>query len=106
MILDGALIKCFDANMRTTIELPDELFRRAKAHAAREGRSLKDLVAIYLEQGLRRNLEIDPIERRRSPLPIVHRSSAGRPLPALTNAEIAEILDEEDAEHCHGLAGR
>jgi hypothetical protein len=35
--------------MKTTIELPDELYRRAKATAALNGRKLKDLV----EEGLR-----------------------------------------------------
>ena len=30
--------------MRTTIEIPDALFREAKARAALEGRSLKELV--------------------------------------------------------------
>ncbi|HEV8678468.1 MAG TPA: hypothetical protein VGQ90_03760 [Stellaceae bacterium] len=31
--------------MRTTVDIPDELFRRAKAEAALQGRKLKDLVA-------------------------------------------------------------
>ena len=35
--------------MKTTIEVPDELYRRAKAAAALRGRKLKDLV----EEGLR-----------------------------------------------------
>jgi hypothetical protein len=35
--------------MRTTIDIPDELFRRAKSEAALRGRKLKDLV----EEGLR-----------------------------------------------------
>lgn len=35
--------------MKTTIELPDDLYRRAKATAALHGRKLKDLV----EEGLR-----------------------------------------------------
>jgi predicted component of type VI protein secretion system len=35
--------------MKTTVELPDELYRRAKAEAALRGRKLKDLV----EEGLR-----------------------------------------------------
>ncbi|MGH8583390.1 MAG: hypothetical protein ACREWG_11520 [Gammaproteobacteria bacterium] len=39
--------------MRTTVELSDELFRRAKAEAALRGRKFKDLV----EEGLRRVLE-------------------------------------------------
>lgn len=35
--------------MRTTVDLPDELFRRAKAEAAMRGKKFKDLV----EEGLR-----------------------------------------------------
>jgi hypothetical protein len=35
--------------MRTTVDIPDELFRRAKSEAALRGRKLKDLVA----EGLR-----------------------------------------------------
>jgi hypothetical protein len=35
--------------MRTTVDLPDELLRRAKSEAALSGRKLKDLI----EQGLR-----------------------------------------------------
>lgn len=38
--------------MRTTVDLPDELFRRAKAEAALRGRKLKDLI----EEGLRQLL--------------------------------------------------
>jgi hypothetical protein len=39
--------------MRTTVDLPDELLRRAKSEAALRGRKLKDLV----EEGLRLVLE-------------------------------------------------
>ncbi len=39
--------------MRTTVDLPDELLRRAKSEAALRGRTLKDLVA----EGLRLVLE-------------------------------------------------
>ena len=40
-------------NVRTTVELPEELLRQAKAKAALDGRKLRDLV----EEGLRRVLE-------------------------------------------------
>jgi hypothetical protein len=39
--------------MRTTVDLPDELLRRAKSEAALRGRKLKDL----LEEGLRHVLD-------------------------------------------------
>jgi len=39
--------------MRTTVDIPDELFRRAKSKAALRGRKLKHLV----EEGLRLVLE-------------------------------------------------
>ena len=40
--------------MKTTVEVPDELYRRAKAEAALRGRKLKDLV----EEGLRLVLKL------------------------------------------------
>jgi hypothetical protein len=40
-------------SMKTTVEIPDELYRRAKATAALRGRRLRDLV----EEGLRLVLE-------------------------------------------------
>jgi predicted component of type VI protein secretion system len=48
--------------MKTTVEVPDDLYRRAKAEAALRGRKLKDLV----EEGLRLVLET-PRNTRRHP---------------------------------------
>jgi predicted component of type VI protein secretion system len=42
--------------MKTTVELSDELFRRAKSEAALRGRKFKDLV----EEGLRMVLQAPP----------------------------------------------
>lgn len=38
--------------MKTTLEMPDELFRRAKATAAKRGQSLKQLVTTAVEREL------------------------------------------------------
>jgi hypothetical protein len=46
--------------MKTTVEVPDELYRRAKAEAALRGRKLRDLV----EEGLRLVLEAPRKTRR------------------------------------------
>jgi hypothetical protein len=40
-------------HMKTTVEVPDDLYRRAKAEAALRGRKLRDLI----EEGLRLVLE-------------------------------------------------
>ena len=82
--------------MRTTIELPDELFRQAKSRAALDGLKLKDLIARYVEQGLRGAAPSVPSRRpRRSELPVA-RPATGRSLPPLTNADIQRILDEDE----------
>ena len=59
--------------MKTTVELPDELYRRAKAEAALRGRKLKDLV----EEGLRLVLEKTSKTRRRSILAGLTRRARG-----------------------------
>ena len=38
--------------MKTTLEMPDKLFRRAKATAAQRGQSLKQLITAALEHEL------------------------------------------------------
>ena len=43
------------ARMKTTVDISDDLVRRAKAHAAREGTTLRSLV----ERGLREVLRAD-----------------------------------------------
>ena len=48
--------------MKTTVEVPDDLYRQAKAEAALRGRKLRDLI----EEGLRLVLEA-PRKRRRRP---------------------------------------
>ena len=51
--------------MRTTVDIPDELFRRAKSEAALRGRKLKDLV----EEGLRLVLEKEKRPAETEPKP-------------------------------------
>ncbi len=83
--------------MRTTLDLPDALFREVKTRAVQQGVTLKDLVAHYIEVGLRGQLTPPDASRHRqhSPLP-VFRVPNGQTIPALTNAQFQAILDEED----------
>lgn len=46
--------------MKTTVEMSEGLYRRAKAEAALRGRRLKDLV----EEGLQRVLDEPPVTKR------------------------------------------
>jgi hypothetical protein len=76
--------------MRTTLEIPDELFRRAKSKSALLGISLKD----YVSSALERELESPSrggIRSTRVKLPLVHSKKPGT--LKLTNAEIEGVLD-------------
>lgn len=84
--------------MRTTIDLPDSLFREAKMRAVQNGVNFKDLVAQYIAAGLRgRNSSVDPMPLEEVPLP-VFRSFGGPAIPARSNAELFEILERESAD--------
>jgi hypothetical protein len=87
-----------NAFMRTTIDLPDELFRQAKARAALSGVSLRDLITRFVEHGLQLSDKPTPVVRpRRGDLPEII-PPRGRRMPVLSSAEIQAILDAEDAE--------
>ena len=93
--------------MRTTLDLPDELLRRAKARAALSGLKLKELIAWYIELGLRQTEAVPTAGRPpRSPLPTISKAASGQPIPALSNAELEAILAEEDAEQARRSSGR
>ncbi len=83
-----------NAPVRTTVDIPDELLRQAKARAALDGMKLKDLITRYVEQGLRDTPPIKRLGRRRSDLPVA-RAATGRTLRSLTNADIEGILEED-----------
>ena len=49
--------------MKTTIEIPDELFRRSKATAALRGESLKEFVTQAIRERLARQGGVGPTSR-------------------------------------------
>jgi hypothetical protein len=59
--------------MKTTVEMPDDLYRRAKAEAALRGRRLRDLI----EEGLRLVLDEKKPSRRRSSLATKMKAARG-----------------------------
>ena len=56
--------------MRTTIDMPDALFRQTKSIAAARGLTLKEFIINALERETRS--EPASPEQRRSPFPLIH----------------------------------
>lgn len=81
--------------MRTTLDLPDPVFRDLKTKAAREGVTLKALLTSMVEKELYQKPGPAP-KPVRSPLPPPRKG--GVPIPGLTNAEIDELFATEDAK--------
>jgi hypothetical protein len=73
--------------MRTTLDLPDPLYRHLKLQAAKEGKTLKELVARLLEEALSRQAP-----RGSRPLPLV--AAKGRRIPSLRDADVWELLED------------
>ena len=86
--------------MRTTIDMPTTLMRAAKARAAEQGESLKDLVtrAVARELGLPATAKG---KAGRVTLPLIARDAS--PTVLVTNEDIADALDAQDVE---GLASQ
>ena len=95
--LDFRASSCKYAFMRTTLDLPDDLFRQAKARAALDGVSLKKLITGYIRQGLSWSSQAsaEGTRAQRSQLPVI-RAETGRPLPNRSNADLYRILDNEE----------
>ena len=85
---------CDNPVMRTTIDLPDPLFREVKTRAAREGMKLRELVIRFLEAGIRERGSGCDEALTHTPLPIF-RQPNGTVIPARTNADIFELLDAD-----------
>ena len=80
--------------MRTTLDLPDDVFRQLKAEAALRGLKLKQLLADLVRAGLNCPPDVGAV-RTRSPLPVIRKAS-GHVHPALSSRQIEAILTEED----------
>lgn len=79
--------------MRTTIEIPDALFHRAKLAAVQSRRSLKSLITHALQKELDSTADTS-LRMNRPPI----RGTGAASIPALTNAEAAALLDDEDLD--------
>jgi D-alanine-D-alanine ligase-like ATP-grasp enzyme len=73
--------------MRTTVDIPDTLYRRLKTKAANDGRSAKELILRGVQQVLR---ESQRKSGRRITLPIIRSKQPGT--LHLDNDKIFEII--------------
>src|SRR5579872_1971044 len=83
--------------MRTTVELPDDLFRQAKASAALRGIKLRDLITECLSRGLDSDDApvAEPSIRRVVRAPA--KGDVSSPLPSLTPEQVRRMFNEEEA---------
>jgi hypothetical protein len=72
--------------MRTTIDIPDRIYRELKARAARQGRTVKEIIL----KGVEREIQVVASRRSRVRLPLI-RGKETRKLN-LTNAQIEDII--------------
>jgi len=86
--------------MRTTLDLPDELVKRAKIEAVERRVSLKELIGTALEKELAGDASRDR-QARRLTFPIFSSHSPGS--LELTGADLAQAEWEEDLRR-HGLS--
>ena len=82
--------------MKTTLEIPDSLFRLAKATAAQEGRSLKS----FVEEALQEKLDNGNADKPESPWMngfggMAHRRRENRRIQKLVDAEFGQLEAED-----------
>lgn len=91
--------------MRTTLDLPDNLFRQAETKAALEGATLQDILTRYIESGLREPTRLSGQTGGRSALPVMRKHGQGV-IPSLTPQIQARLEEEEDLAKHHRSFGR
>jgi len=74
--------------MRTTVDIPDALYRELKSTAAREKRSVKELILRGVEVELR--IRRKPRKSRKVVLPLVRSKAPGK--LQIDNAKIFELV--------------
>jgi plasmid stability protein len=95
--------------MKTTIDLPDDLIRRIKLRALRDGRTLKDTVADLLRKGLaasaaqqtKRPRSLRIVAHKLTGLPVINCTAAASPDADLTPERLSQILLNQEVERFH-----
>ena len=97
---------CKNASMRTSLDLPDALFKHLKARAALEGRTLRDLVIELVERGLNTRQVVDPQQRFMSRPLVGNAAPMALPSDKFSNADLYDVMNKDDDERaCKIMAG-
>jgi hypothetical protein len=93
MTLDNCMYLCIYVFMRTTIDLPTDIFRKAKAISSLKGITLKNFITMALEH----ELEVNAVglEPRKAILPLIPSRNPGT--IQIDSSKIAELIEREDA---------
>lgn len=84
--------------MRTTIDLPDGLYREAKLMAVKQGTTLKELVVGLIRAGLS-GVPVahgSPVVRRDPPPVAIGKVPGQAPTQPLSNRRLVSLLEEEE----------
>lgn len=77
--------------MRTTVDIPDPLYRELKVRAAQQGSTVKAIILRGVEKEMRGAVPGTTVKKRtRVKLPLIHGKGTRKINP--TNAEIEELL--------------
>jgi hypothetical protein len=94
-------------HVRTTLDLPDPLFRELKARAAMQGMKMKELITRLIESGLRQQpIDAPDRPRPRSRPPIIEAAAVGESIPAVSREDLDRMEMEEDLEKLDRSSGR
>jgi plasmid stability protein len=101
-----------NGHMKTTLDLPDDLVKRVKLRALKDGRKLKDAVADLLRKGLTADMDSQPDAARpvittdkKTGLPLIECPRAPTPAEELTPDRVAEILLAQEVGWFHDAGG-
>lgn len=93
--------------MRTTLDLPDPLFKHLKTRAAQEGRSLRDLVVELVQKGLTARDTVDAQQRFQSRPVVGSTVTTNLSADSFTNTMLFELMNQGDDERvCQVLQSR
>jgi hypothetical protein len=91
--------------VKTTLEIPDSLFKELKAKAAMQGLKMKDVVASALRSYLTQLPKHSKRGLPKCPFPLV-RGPGGPLLTEMNNQTIAKLDEEDDFERYRRSFGR